>query len=160
MDAALAEKTKLQNSENIEAFLSFIRDTQQAYRIADTVEQETHEQLQDILHKLELETEGDEALLNDAKLLKASRIQRREAKDFRDRASPIIEWADNNQQTIKSLEQLLGKTFCLAKSQAKTGPGTRGRGSKYARQKRIPEIGYTHSRRACMMGVIRDECHF
>ena len=42
-------------SEQIDMFLSFLRDCEQQYRMAEADEQETNNITQDILHSLELE---------------------------------------------------------------------------------------------------------
>ncbi|MCD7789095.1 MAG: hypothetical protein LUH55_00740 [Bacteroides thetaiotaomicron] len=96
-------------SEQISSFLSFLRETRISHDISITSERETGEETQDILHSLEL---GENNYHDCAKLsiaLRNVRRERRIAKDNRIVTGIIVDWADKNQRTINSLEQLLGE---------------------------------------------------
>ena len=95
-------------SNGIESFLDFLREANTQLNIAVMVEQETNDQTQDILHRLELQdhTYHDYAALS--KELKKVRQERRDAKDKITCLSPIVEWAEGNKTVVKGLEQLLG----------------------------------------------------
>ena len=95
-------------SKGIEAFLDFLREANTQLNIAVMVEQEANDKTQDILHRLELQDHAYHEYAALSKELKAIRKERRNAKDEIACLSPIVEWAQNNQSTVKGLEQLLG----------------------------------------------------
>lgn len=95
-------------SEGLDKFLCYVRETEQYYRIAVANEQEANDATQDILHSVELEDHDYHEMAKIGKKLREVRQQRRAAKDLMDQTHPVCEWADNNRQVIKSLEQLLG----------------------------------------------------
>lgn len=96
-------------SNGIEAFLNYIRETEQLYRISVANEQEANDATQDILHSLELEDHDYHNSARLARKLKEVRQARRAAKDLMAQTLPVVEWAEENQQTIKALERLLGE---------------------------------------------------
>lgn len=95
-------------SKGIELFLDYIRETEQKYRMAQAGEQEANDATQDILHALELEEQDTEGYVRLAQTLREVRQARRSAKDSLSQALPVVEWAEENRQTIKGLERLLG----------------------------------------------------
>ncbi len=95
-------------SKGIESFLDFIREANTQLNIAVMVEQETNDQTQDILHRLELQEHTYHEYATHSKELKKIRKERREAKDTIACLTPIVTWADENKSVIKGLEQLLG----------------------------------------------------
>mgnify|MGYP000474660211 FL=1 len=95
-------------SEGIALFLDYIRDVQKCYRTAVEDEQEANDETQDILHSLELETHDYHSMARLSRKLKEVRQKRRKAKDLLAQAAPIVEWAENHTQELKSLERLLG----------------------------------------------------
>lgn len=103
-------------SNGIEAFLDYIRETEQLYRISVANEQEANDATQDILHSLELETHDYHSSARLARKLKEVRQARRAAKDLMGQTLPVVEWAEGNRQTIKSLERLLGEVRKMEKN--------------------------------------------
>ena len=95
-------------SKNIEAFLDFLREVNSQLNIAVMVEQETNDQTQDILHRLELQEHTYHEYASHSKELKKIRQERRDAKDKISCLTPVVTWADENKSVIKGLEQLLG----------------------------------------------------
>ena len=68
-------------SNGIEAFLDYIREAEQLYRISVSNEQETNDATQDILHSLELEVHDYHSSARLALKLKEVRQARRVAKE-------------------------------------------------------------------------------
>lgn len=95
-------------SEKIDVFLSFLRDCEQRYRMAEAEEQEAASATQDILHSLELEEHSEEEYTELAEELREVRRQRRRAKDTMSETGPILIWLDQNRAVIKGIERLLG----------------------------------------------------
>lgn len=106
------------NSKGIEDFLKFLREAEEKFNIAQEEEIELNNQTQDILHFLELEKHPYHEYAKLAKKLKTVREERRKAKDYIQETGPIITWLENNRQTIKNLEQLLGTVRKAEKSTA------------------------------------------
>lgn len=96
-------------SENIDIFLSFLRECEQKYHIAEADEQEANNLTQDILHSLELEEHDYHEYARLSKELKEVRQKRRNAMDLQSVMTPILIWMDTNKTTVKSLEKLLGE---------------------------------------------------
>ena len=95
-------------SEPISAFLTYLRECEQQYRMAEADERESNLETQDILHSIELENHNYHALAHLSRKLKDVRQKRRESKDTMSTMIPVLEWADSNRAVIKSLERLLG----------------------------------------------------
>ena len=95
-------------SKNIEVFLDFLRETVTQYNMADTAEAEANDLTQDLLHQIELQEHSYHEFAALSKELKVVREERRKAKDTKSAATPIVGWIENNRQTIKDLERLLG----------------------------------------------------
>lgn len=95
-------------SAHIESFLTFLRDTEQRYHMAEADEQESNDTTQDILHALELQDHDYHDYARLSKELKQVRQKRRQAKDTLSESAPVLDWLDANRATIKSLERLLG----------------------------------------------------
>jgi len=95
-------------SEQIDAFLTFLRDCEQRFHMAEAEEQESNAVTNDIHHSLELEEHGDGEILQLAKDLTRARRQRRKAKDEMDALSPVLLWVEENRSVVKGLERLLG----------------------------------------------------
>lgn len=95
-------------SAGIEAFLDYIRETEQLYRISVANEEDANDETQDILHSLELEEHDYHDTARLGKRLKEVRQARRAAKDIMAQARPVVEWVETNRKTISALEQLLG----------------------------------------------------
>ena len=96
-------------SKYIEAFLSFLTDASQQYRMSEADEQEANDQTQDVLHSLEFEPYEYHDLAKISRWMKSVRQRRRAAKDNMEQLSPIVQWVDENQAVIKGLERLLGE---------------------------------------------------
>ena len=95
-------------SNQIEAFLTFLRDCEQRYHMAEADEQEANAITNDILHALELKENGEAELLRLVQELGQARRQRRKAKDTMGETLPVREWMDENRAVVKRLERLLG----------------------------------------------------
>ena len=95
-------------SAGIEAFLSYLRETEQKYRMAEADEQEANDETQDILHSIELQEHGYHDFARLSKELKFVRQKRRAAKDTMSETLPVLEWAEANRAVVKGLERLLG----------------------------------------------------
>lgn len=96
-------------SENVADFLGFLRQAQEDYNIAKSMDSDMEKETQDILHRIEL---GENTYHEYAKLsrgLKEVRQKRREAKDKWTQLEPIVNWAAEHEETIKSIEKLLGE---------------------------------------------------
>ena len=104
------------NSKGIEDFLKFLREAEEKFNIAQEEETELNNQTQDILHFLELEKHPYHEYAKLAKKLKTVREERRKVKDYIQETGPIMTWLENNRQTIKNLEQLLGTVRKAEKS--------------------------------------------
>lgn len=97
-------------SEQIDRFLTFLRDCEQRFHMAEADEQESNNTTQDILHSLELEEHDYRDYAKLGKELRLIRQKRREAKDTLSVLAPVLDWVEANRAVIKSLEQLLGNT--------------------------------------------------
>ena len=106
----------MKNSEHISSFLKFLKDIQTDYNIALETEKEADRETQDILHRLELGNDSYHDMARMSKTLKSVRLERRKAKDARSEAEPVIRWIKENQQSIHTLEQLLGGVRKVEKS--------------------------------------------
>lgn len=104
------------NSKEIENFLKFLREAEEKFNMAQEEEIELNNQTQDILHFLELEKHPYHEYAKLAKKLKTVREERRKVKDYIQETGPIMTWLENNRQTIKNLEQLLGTVRKAEKS--------------------------------------------
>ena len=95
-------------SKSLETFLSFLREIEQRYHMAEADEQEANDETQDILHSLELQNHSYQEFAKLSKELKSIRKRRRVAKDTMFETAPVLEWVENNREVVKSLERLLG----------------------------------------------------
>lgn len=96
-------------SPQLDAFLTFLRDCEQRYRMAEADEQEANAVTNDIHHSLELEEHTDAEVLALGLELSEVRRKRRTAKDVMAETAPVLAWAEENRTVIKSLERLLGE---------------------------------------------------
>lgn len=103
-------------SLGIENFLQFLRDTKEVYDISKLKENDADNETQDILHKLELGNNSYHETAGLAKLLRTVRQERRKAKDNALMTVPIVDWVEENERVIKSLERLLGAVRKAEKS--------------------------------------------
>lgn len=110
------EKWRLKGSEHIAGFLSFLRDVQAEYNIAAQAEDEADRKTQDILHRMELWEDGRGDLERMAVLLRGVRRERRNAKDARMEAEPVVSWVMENAKVVNGLEKLLGEVRKAEKS--------------------------------------------
>lgn len=95
-------------SKNIENFLTFLRDCEQGYRMAEADEQEANSVTQDLLHSIELEEHTYHEHAQLSKEIRDVRKLRRAAKDTMSQTAPILDWINQNRSFLKGLEQLLG----------------------------------------------------
>ena len=98
----------MKDSEHLEVFLSFLRDTSAQAGQSTEDWQETDKQTQDILHRLELYSDSYHETARLGKLLRQVHQRRRKAKEAYERTKPIADWCQENKASIKSLERLLG----------------------------------------------------
>lgn len=102
-------KNSLSYAKQFEQFLKFISQCQSDYCLAQSIQEDTEAETQDILHKLELEDITYHEYARLSKALKKVRIERRKAKDTIEQLNPLIDWADQNSKKIKELERVLGE---------------------------------------------------
>ena len=93
-----------------------MKNAREVYNISKLKENDTDNETQDILHKLELDDNSYHETAGLAKLLRTVRQERRKAKDNVLITAPIIEWVEENERVIKSLERLLGAVRKAEKS--------------------------------------------
>lgn len=77
-------------SGQIDAFLTFLRDCEQRYHIAEAEERDANNETQDILHSLELEEHSYHEYARLSKQLRDVRQRRRMAKDTLSVISPVM----------------------------------------------------------------------
>lgn len=104
-------------SEHINSFLIYIRECKTRLHIVLADELEANDQTQDILHRLELQSDSYHTTAQLGKTLRQVRQNRRIAKDIRERLAVIDEWAARNAEAIKSLERLLGDLRKIERNQ-------------------------------------------
>jgi len=98
-----------ETSRGLDAFLQFLRESEQRYRMAEADEQEANAVTNDIHHSLELLEHDAAELLRLAEDLVQARRLRRRAKDVMSETAPVLAWLDENRPMVKSLERLLGE---------------------------------------------------
>lgn len=92
----------------IENFLSFCRECVDTNRRAAIAEMDADNQIQDILHNIELGENYPDDYIMQGLALKNIRKDRRVAKDVIRITYPVVQWVNQNQKTINELEKLLG----------------------------------------------------
>lgn len=97
-------------SNNISAFLELVRNTEQSVNMSIADEQELNNQTQDILHALELDKHTYHEMARLSKTLAQVRRKRRGAKDTIEIGQILLNWAENNKQAVRQLEEVLGAT--------------------------------------------------
>jgi len=103
------EVCAMKQSEYIEAFLSFLRSTEQEYTAATDEEALADLRTQDLLHRLELYDDTYRETAKLGQLLRTVRKDRRTAKDTVELSRPVSNWVSDNRAIVKSLERLLGE---------------------------------------------------
>lgn len=96
-------------SQQVDDFLTFLRECEQQYHMAEAEEQGAGDITQDILHSLELEEHDYHEYAKLSKDLRDVRKRRRRAKDTMYVINPVLSWSEENRAVIKSLERLLGE---------------------------------------------------
>ena len=96
-------------SQPIDSFLTYLRDCEQRYHMAEADEQEANAVTNDIHHSLELEVHSDDEVLALGLELANIRKKRRTAKDTLAETGPVLTWVEENRTVIKGLERLLGE---------------------------------------------------
>lgn len=97
-----------ETSAQIDAFLSFLRDCEQQFHMAEEDEREANNETQDILHSLELEPHDYRQFAALGRELREVRQRRRKAKDSLGVTEPVLRWLEENRAVVKSMERLLG----------------------------------------------------
>lgn len=95
-------------SIRIESFLNFCRSCIEANKLAAVKEIDMDNQIQDILHNIEINDNFPDDYILQGIALKNIRKERREAKDIQKITHPVVQWVQQNQKTINELEKLLG----------------------------------------------------
>lgn len=95
-------------SEKLKSFLDDIREAEADLNSAISDEIEANQQTQDILHAIEMDEYDHRRAPALVRTLWAVRKRRRVSKEAVERLTPIVDWSKENQDTIKSLERLLG----------------------------------------------------
>ena len=97
-------------SEEVKAFLDFIREAEPRYMLALEAMKTEEKRTQDFLHAIEFEPHAGERSKIATKM-RASRIARRENKDIVEELEPIIDFlsVQSNKNAIDQLTQLLGR---------------------------------------------------
>lgn len=95
-------------SEQIDAFLTFLREAEQQYAMAQAWLDEAGWQTQDILHAIEFGRYDAKRTARLTRKLQEVRRQRRKAKDTLEFTGRVTAWVTENRLVIKSLERLLG----------------------------------------------------
>lgn len=103
------EVKSTKQSEYIEAFLKFLKDSSEQFSIAQSVEKDMDMQTQDILHHIELQENTPFEYITEGLFLRNIRRKRRRAKDTQRILKPVIAWVSDNARIIRSLEKLLGE---------------------------------------------------
>ena len=102
-------KKDISYAEQFQQLLKFISQCQANFSIAETIQEDTEAETQDILHKLELEEITYHEYARLSKALKKVRIERRKAKDTIEQLGPLVTWVVQNNKVIKELERVLGE---------------------------------------------------
>ena len=102
-------KKDISYAEQFQQFLKFISQCQANYHMAQSIQEDTEAETQDILHKLELEEITYHEYARLSKVLKKVRIERRKAKDTIEQTGPLVTWVAQNNKVIKELERVLGE---------------------------------------------------
>lgn len=95
-------------SNDISAFLDFLRNCKETYHINRAVQRDKEGLTQDILHEIELDSPSYHEMAKLSKALQAARRERRTAKDICEVLEPVVSYVESNQDTIHALEKLLG----------------------------------------------------
>ena len=95
-------------SNRIDDFLRFCRICVDANRRAAIAEMDADNQIQDILHNIELGENYPEDYIIQGIAIRNIRKDRRVAKDVIRITYPIVQWVNENKKTINELEKLLG----------------------------------------------------
>ena len=97
-------------SEDVKAFLDFIREVEPRYSLALEEMHKEEKRTQDFLHAIEFEPHAEERSKIATKM-RASRIKRRECKDIVEELEPIIDFmsVQTNKKAIDQLAQMLGR---------------------------------------------------
>lgn len=95
-------------SEQIAAFLNFLRDCQDEYCIARAREHEHTDEMQDLLHHIEFDEDSYDDFAKAAEAIKEVRLNRRAAKEKRLLLQIVADWRQKNRDAISGMERLLG----------------------------------------------------
>ncbi len=107
----------MKESEYIESFLRYLRESESNLRMAQESEIQCNNETQDVLHRLELCDDNYRNTALIAKKLRQIRKDRRTAKNRVEIFTPVAEWVSENQAAIRSLEATLGQMRKIEKQQ-------------------------------------------
>lgn len=96
-------------SKGLDTFLSYLRETEETYRMAEAIRVEMDAAQQDLLHALELGQYDSRDRARLALKLREVRRERRKAKNTLEQTGPVVSWLEQNKGTVKALERLLGE---------------------------------------------------
>ena len=105
-------------SDQIKSFLDFLEMSRKSNTAAGVQEIDMDNRTQDILHNIELCENNQYDYIVRGIALKDIRQKRREAKNAKEVTKPIVDWARENTEAIKSLEKLLQATRKIEKRAA------------------------------------------
>lgn len=88
--------------------MKFCKACVDANRRAALTEIDLDNQMQDILHNIEINENYPDDYIVQGIAQRNIRKKRREAKDIQKITYPIVQWVNQNQKTINELEKLLG----------------------------------------------------
>lgn len=99
----------MKRSENIKAFLDFLKQSETDYKAAYAAVNTEDKRGQDLLHAIEFEASYRERNKLTTKL-RNSRIERRENKDIVEELQPVMDFIQDprHKKTLDMLQQLLG----------------------------------------------------
>lgn len=103
-------------STQIDNFLKFCRFCTDANRQAALTEIDLDNQMQDILHNIEINENYPDDYIVQGIAQRNIRKKRRETKDIQRITFPVVQWVNQNQKTINELEKLLGSVRKAEKS--------------------------------------------
>lgn len=109
----------MKQSNQIAAFLQFLRNSEQEFLAATDEESLAELETQDILHRLELNNDNYRDTAKLGQTLRRVRQERRGAKDTVELAKPINSWLIEHKNVVKSLERLLGEVRKVEERQEK-----------------------------------------
>lgn len=108
----------LRVSDGISGFLDFLRKSDELLRMAEADMDQTNNETQDILHRIELHDDNYHETASMAKKMRDVRRRRRVAKNIVECTSPVAAWSENHKKEIGELQRLLGEVRKIEQKQS------------------------------------------